>query len=193
MTPNKESLWTLVRTAVHTWWSQRSTPPSSPAPPSSPSPLPSEKPSPLIGWRAWSAKIGDDGRYCLWSPRFETQWEGPTLNLGVVLADNNFLVVAFELGHGHPSVGLHAARDRETVTAYMMEFDYLKSSPFEPRELCHQYAVVGQVECFGSIAEHTDGWRAQAMTIQRLYIPVEDAKLRADLEARYQCDVEVTA
>lgn len=199
---HKESLWTLVRSAVHTWWNQRNTPPSTPVPPSSPneSPSPTEnpKPSPLIGWRAWVAKLDETGAFMLWSPIYATLWPGPTLRLPhIPLDDHLFYQVA--IGWGATTImrapdtrcGLHAARERKTVTVYRVDKDVFRGDAFEPRWLDHWYPVIGQVECFGGIAEHDDGWRAQAMTIQRLIIFTDDARLKADLEARYQCEVEV--
>lgn len=192
MSTERSSLWILVRTAVHTWWNQRNIPPSSQAPPLCPNPSPSESPSPPIGWRAWTARQSEDGEYQLWSPLYATLWEGPTLRLPYPPDRSAYLGMMMSgFGKPNPMVGLHAAADRETVEQYRRDCDFLVGTSFEPRELRHNYSVIGQVECHGALEEYAKGWRAQAMTIQRLIVSSNDPKLKADLEARYQCDVEI--
>lgn len=198
-----EDTWNWVKKYARSPSNQNNTPPSGPALPSSTSPAQLQLPAstqkkseskapatPPIGWRSWVAKPSPE-EYVLWSPSQGTRWDGPTMR------DAEPPEAMDRFGHalcGHAFNGFHSSKERSTAYGYLYHPDGAatwEATAFEPRNLTFEYGVLGQVESHGTIVEHEAGWRAQAVTVRKLIVFTQDARLRRDLEARYQCEVEV--
>lgn len=191
---NKGDLWKLGKWFGNTPSNQPNTQQNNPGALS----LPSESPKPSqpnvapTGWRAWRAELEADG-YVLYSPTYRYRWDGPTVR-GEGPTSNHY-GIGMLAGVSDPAYGFHAGAQREQADPYIGNAaeSRFESTAFEPRLLTQTFGVLGEVECHGKIVEHTQGWRAQAMTVRRLIVFVNDTQLRADLERRYQCDVTVEA
>lgn len=165
-----------------------------PVQPSPPSPLPEPPSGPIIGWRAWWARKTQDS-WLLRSLSVDYWWTGPTARNKTA---PRFPLFFSTYSCPDAEAGFHACRNREYLLAHGFVSTSLKRSQPEYRDgeqriggdLIGCY-VVGTVECHGAIDEKEFGWLSQAQTIQKLYVPVEDADLIRDLEQRYQCEVVV--
>jgi hypothetical protein len=107
----------------------------------------------------------------------------------------------FDFGGPVTNAGFFCKRSREAIMPYcannqsctMMERTD-GDDPFRFHEISMEIEcvlVVGQVECWGHVIEHDDGYRSQAQTIRSLEIFVDAPEIVADLERRYQCPVTV--
>jgi hypothetical protein len=169
-------------------------------------PLSSAPPSgPVLGWRMFRCQRSAEG-YKLHSVVVRMTWEGPSAtdicgpNDGAwhaaSMQSHYFIYNPWshaDRHNRHDGVGFFALRtvDKQKLTDY-------EHGSYDPRLVWENgedvlavvaCPVLAQVECFGEIVEHENGWRSQGQIIRRLI--VGDAEVAADLERRYQCDVEV--
>lgn len=123
----------------------------------------------LIGWRQWRLK---DGK--LWSITANCCWEGPTLSAGKPAVDGMERVrttwAITEPPPLQPEIGIMA---------------YKKASAFQYSNTV-EGAVYGSVYLWGSVAEHTHGYRAERATIRSLLLPSEASDQLEALQQRYQ-------
>lgn len=121
----------------------------------------------LIGWRYWDL---DHLRSQLRSPVQQTMWTGPVLR-----ADG-----WSEEDAVRGAVGVHAA----VSPAYL---------PRIPGRGFDWTNVYGRVRGSGRYVVGDRGWRAEVVTIDRLYLPRDHWSLRDELADRYQCTVRPVA
>lgn len=128
---------------------------------------PSERLTQLIGWRQWRLR---DGK--LWSTAADCCWEGPTLSAGKPALDGEERVLA-ALGKAihptpDPTVGIMAYKNASDLITFNSDI------------------VAGSVYLWGSVAEHTQGYRAERATVRSLLVHPEAADQIEALQSRYQ-------
>jgi hypothetical protein len=134
-----------------------------PAKPQKPAPLPVRQSAvPIYGWRTW--EIEDD---VLASVTMGTRWEGPVLRADGPPDDHN--------PHAHGGThGIYSYRTARQALNYGSGVQ-----------------VVGRIVLSGRVVRHTEGFRAEVATMDRLYVPpraYRRGRIKA-LRDRYQCPV----
>lgn len=130
---------------------------------------PSARLTELVGWRQWRL---EDGK--LWSMTADCCWEGPTLSARKpALAGKERLIAALRQPVFHPTpdpaIGIMAYKKASLL-------DFCADSLF----------VLGSVYLWGSVAEHTHGYRAERATVRSLLVHPKAVDQIEALQARYQ-------
>ncbi len=159
---HQSRMW--VRCMRGDWWEVEG--PSAPRPDAHLLPLIKDETGAAIGWRLWKVRYGVGGAPSLASPVKATPWPRGVLTSNCATCG--------QCPTAGCACGIYAHITPEDVVLSWRD---------------HTELVAGKVRAWGTVIRHTDGFRAQHVQIDTLYVSSSIATVGGELGLRYDCSI----